>query len=246
MSHASSLGNIKAVSFDLDDTFWDCDPVISAAESRLNAWLHEKHPSAVAGHTSESLLAMRSEMYKTHPHLKTDVSAMRTTFLEQLLAEESEPLEAARVAFDVFYRARSEVTLYDGTIQLLDAIHDRYKIAAITNGNADLNLIGIARYFQAIQAADLQTPPKPATTMFERVCKKFQIQPGELLHVGDNPETDVQGAHNAGAITVWFNQQQLIWPTELRPPHFEVKSLGELQALLSTQAGNEAGDQACD
>ena len=32
---AVSLGDIKAISVDLDDTFWDCAPAIIAAEKAL-------------------------------------------------------------------------------------------------------------------------------------------------------------------------------------------------------------------
>jgi len=70
--------------------------------------------------------------------------------LKQLLSEFNYPEDLADEGFDVFYKARSDVELYEGAEELLDKLGTRFKLAAITNGNADLNRIGIANSFDKI------------------------------------------------------------------------------------------------
>lgn len=242
MDSVSTLSRIKAVSFDLDDTFWDCAPVIKKAEQALSAWLHDQHPDVMALHSVESLRNRRLAMYESHAHLACDVTEMRKAFLRSLFTTPGMEYRAeihethVEQAFAVFYRARSEVVLYEGTRELLDTLSPTHKLAAITNGNADLELIGLDAYFDDIQSASLKKPPKPAADMFQSCCRNLDVNPSELLHVGDNPETDIVGGHNANVHTVWFNQFSADWPAELPRPHFEVSSLPELQQLLGGSA----------
>ncbi len=243
MNQTEQLSTIRAVSFDLDDTFWDCAPAIIRAEQTLYSWLSENHPGITERYSAEQMPEMRARMYQTHPHLKTDVSMMRKAFLEQLLDGTDNGAKSAEEAFSIFYRARSEVSLYEGTHELLKSLQNTHKLAAITNGNADLHLIGLADYFDDIQRATLTNPPKPASDMFDACCSNLGINNAELLHVGDNPETDIVGGYLAGARTVWFNQSNEAWPehlqgpdvagSEFRGPDFVVSSLPELQKLLS-------------
>jgi len=245
MTPQTQLSGIRAVSFDLDDTFWDCAPAIVNAEETLYQWLEQHYPDITARYSREDLPDMRARMYQTHAHLSTDVTMMRKAFLQQLLQAHDNSGKAVEDAFAVFYQARSDVVLYEGTHEILQALRGNYKLAAITNGNADLHLIGLAEYFDDIQRASLNNPPKPAADMFDGCCRNLGIANSELLHVGDNPQTDVIGGQLAGALTVWFNQSGEPWPDslsvpgvdgrQLRGPDIEVSSLSELQQLL-TQA----------
>jgi len=227
------LKNIRAVSFDLDDTLWDCAPAILHAEETLLAWLAQHHPQLVANHTQDTLSELRASIYDTHPHLVTDVTMMRKAMLKLLFEQNENAEQLAEQAFAVFFKARSEVTLYEGTHEMLGALQSDYKVAAITNGNASLQLIGLADYFDDIQSASLTNPPKPASNMFAACCTNLGIAAHELLHVGDNPQADVVGGHNAGVKTVWFNRADASWPEGLSRADFEVKSLPELQQLLA-------------
>lgn len=243
MTQTAKLATIRAVSFDLDDTFWDCAPAIAKAEDTLYAWLETHYPDIAAKHSRQDMPELRSQMYQTHPHLATDVTMMRKAFLQQLLQDHENSEQQAEEAFAVFYRARSEVVLYEGTHELLKALKQTHKLAAITNGNADLKLIGMEHYFDDIQRAALDNPPKPGPDMFNTCCNNLDITNSELLHVGDNPHTDVIGGHLAGALTVWFNQTGEPWPEALSAPDicgpkfngpdFEVSSIPELHILLT-------------
>lgn len=172
---------------------------------------------------------------EAHPELTGCVSSMRSAAIKALLAEYQYEAALAEQGFDVFYRARSEVSLYPGVIDLLSTLGARFRLAAITNGNADLALIGIDSYFDQIYAASLVLKAKPAAHMFESCCSHFGILPASLLHVGDNPVSDIKGAIDAGAQSLWFNQHGLPWPEEFAAPHFEANNLSEVKSLLTSQ-----------
>ncbi|MFK7860891.1 MAG: HAD family hydrolase [Granulosicoccus sp.] len=225
--------NIRVVSFDLDDTFWDCAPAIERAEQVLFDW-HVKHtPRITAVHDPETLLQFRLKVRALHPELAGCVTAMRLRGLRSLLAEFDYPESLADEAFDVFYRARSEVDIYPGVTELLDSLRGRYSLAAITNGNADLEHIGIEKFFDQVYAADLEMKAKPHSDMFHRCLRHFDVNAHQMLHVGDNPVADIAGGLAAGVQTLWFNQHGLDWPEKSAAPHFEVRSIEQIRALLS-------------
>jgi len=226
------LQDIKVISFDLDDTFWDCAPAIVAAESTLYEWFKSETPRISDAHSPQSLVEHRMTVGQELPTLKTDVTALRLESIKRLLLAHDYDPGIADTAFSVFYRARRNVQLYDGVIKMLEALGRQYRLAAITNGNADLDQIGIAHFFEDIQAASLDSPPKPEATMFHRCLERFDLPPTAMLHVGDNPETDVGGGHNAGVQTLWFNQHNDEWPDVIDEPHHVVGSISEMHRLL--------------
>lgn len=228
----AQLNAIQAISFDLDDTLWHCAPAITQAEEALFEWHQIATPKVTRVHTMESLLAYRSHVQAARPELRDCVTAMRIAGLKALLSDFGYPEELADEGFTVFYNARSEVDLYDGVLEMLSALKQHYRLAAITNGNADLHRIGIAGYFDQIYAANLTLAPKPQPAMFQRCIRDLDISASALLHIGDNPATDIGGGHNAGVQTLWFNPYNDVWPDHLAAPHFEVQTLSGIATLL--------------
>jgi putative hydrolase of the HAD superfamily len=53
-----------------------------------------------------------------------------------------------------------------------------------------------------------------------------------VLHVGDDPEADIEGARAAGLRAVWLNRGGVPWPARSEAPELRVRSLVELDALL--------------
>ncbi|ASJ72361.1 HAD family hydrolase [Granulosicoccus antarcticus] len=228
----ASLTSVKAISFDLDDTLWHCAPAIAKADAALFDWFREKTPSIVAVHSPGSLQAYQSTVRQANPDVTRCVTATRMVGLRTLLREFGYAESLAEEAFAVFYRARSEVELYEGALDMLKLLKSRYLLAAITNGNADLGLIGISDYFDVVYAANLQLAPKPEPDMFHRCLTKLDLPASALLHIGDNPVTDVVGGLNASVQTLWFNQYNVDWPEHLPQPHFQAQTLSDIVTLL--------------
>ena len=228
----STLAQVKAISFDLDDTLWDCAPAIANAERALYEWHRRVTPDIARVHTPITLNEFRTDFRKTHPELKGCVTAMRMAGLRHLLESFGYAQSMAEEAFEVFYKARSEVELYSDALTMLDQLSASFRLAAITNGNADLQYIGISLYFERVYAANLTLLEKPAPDMFHLCLQELDIPPSALLHIGDNPVTDIFGAQAAGVQTLWFNQYNTDWPERLNRPDYEVNALSEIVALF--------------
>ena len=227
-----NLSHVQAISFDLDDTLWDCAPAIANAERALFEWHTRVTPKIASEHTPSTLQEYRNEFRENNPSLKGCVTAMRVAGLKDLFQRFGYPENLAEEAFSVFYNARSQVELYTGAQDMLKALAASHRLAAITNGNADLQSIGISMYFERIYAANLTLLEKPAPDMFNRCLLEMDIPSSALLHIGDNPVTDIFGAQAVGAQTVWFNQYNEPWPENLDPPDFEVSTLPDVVALF--------------
>lgn len=223
---------IKAISFDLDDTLWECYPAIERADQALMAFLHERCDVMKTQLTRESFYDLRASFIRRHPHLLGDVSLLRRGLLVELLQACDDHHTLAEEAYAFFYHARSQVDLYPDALPVLTALKEGYALAALTNGNADLGIIGIDHLFAEAHFATLDCPAKPEPDMFHRTCDALGIAPNELMHVGDNPETDVMGARNAGAVTVWINRTGMDWPDALEPADADITTLDELPAIV--------------
>ena len=137
---------------------------------------------------------------------------------------------AAR-AFDVFFRARNELDLFDDVRPALERLRARYALASLSNGNADLALIGLADLFPVSLNARQIGAAKPDRRCFERLACALQVEPQGILYVGDDPWLDVEAAHAAGLQTAWINRRGLQWPTGIAEPDVTVE---DCRALADT------------
>lgn len=234
--NAGTLPGVQLVSFDLDDTFWDCAPAIERAEAVLGDWLDAHAPSVGEAHRGGALLEHRARLLAEEPALAGDVSEIRKRSLAALFRQADAEHALSEAAYEVFYRARSDVALYDGVLPLLEALRPHYHVAAITNGNADLDVIGIASHFQLVLRATLARAAKPASDMFDEAAAHFGVPASQVLHVGDSAVTDVQGAKRAGCRACWFNPNELAWSGPGPAPDHEVDSIAALHRLLLEHA----------
>jgi putative hydrolase of the HAD superfamily len=102
----------------------------------------------------------------------------------------------------------------------------------VTNGNADLDRIGIADLFDAFVSARTAGAAKPDPRIFSAAVQAGGHPAGRTLHVGDHPEHDVVGAREAGLCSAWVNRGRAAWPKEHPEADLEVSDLGVLADFL--------------
>jgi 2-haloalkanoic acid dehalogenase type II len=226
------MREVRAVIFDLDDTLWDVGPVILRAEHAMLQFLAARYPRVLDLHTLDSMRDLRARMGLEHPAMRHDFTWLRTQALLVHAREAGYPESMAHEAFEVFYRARNEVALYDDVLPALALLSERYRLFAISNGNADLGAIGLARYFERSLAARDAGMLKPDPRIFTMLLDSAGVQASQALHVGDDPQADVEGARRAGIRPVWLNRHGADWPDSLPVPEHAVGSLAELVTLL--------------
>jgi putative hydrolase of the HAD superfamily len=223
---------IKAITFDLDDTLWDVWPVVERAEQLLHDWLGARYPRIPERFTPLELRELCGEIAAARPEIAHDRTRLRKDAL-QLAAMRTGHLEFdVEAAFAVFYVARNAVELFEEVRPALERLAQRYTLASLSNGNADLRLIGLDDVFSFSLNAIEVGAAKPDPLMFELACRRLGVQPEQVVHVGDDPEHDVRGAANAGLRTVWLNRSGRDWPGGPRAD-VEIGSLVELEAVLA-------------
>jgi putative hydrolase of the HAD superfamily len=167
-----------------------------------------------------------------HPAMRHDFTWLRLESLRHHARDAGYPEAMADEAFAVFYRARNEVVLYDDARPALERLHGRFRLFAVSNGNADLAAIGLARYFERALAARDAGMLKPDPRIFALLLEQAGLEAARALHVGDDAVADVEGARRAGVTPVWLNRSGERWPVAAAPPPLTVRTLLELAELL--------------
>jgi putative hydrolase of the HAD superfamily len=231
---------IAAITLDLDDTLWPIEPVMRRAEQRLDDWLKTHCPRAAAAYPIAAMRALRDRVAQENPHLAHDFSAQRRLSLHTALTHHGYTEQHVEGAYSEFYAARNEVECYADALPALARLAARFPLVSLSNGNADIERIGLAHFFRhAISSRDCGIA-KPAPQIFHLACARLGLAPQQVLHVGDDPELDVGGARAAGLRTAWINRAGVRW-THPERPDLALRDLAELADALEAVNQKSAG-----
>lgn len=197
---------VRAVTFDLDDTLYNNEPIIQSATQALQQHLQENFPHAAAL-PLKKWQTIKRDLIKETPELSSDMGQLRLRSLQVALRQDVAKADIEREAencFTLFYQARSDFSLAEDVHQTLATLAEQVPLIGITNGNVDADSVGFSQYFTHILHANLSRPMKPHRAMFDEAAQLCDLPPSQILHVGDNLEKDVMGAHRAGFQTAWF------------------------------------------
>lgn len=215
------MASIRAVLFDLDDTLWPIVPVINRAETLLYDWLKVHAPPVTERVTIESMRARRQALMESDPVYQLDLRILRRAVLIEAFTEAGLDVQMVDQAMEVFSRARNEVTPFEDVLPTLGRLQSRFRLGSVSNGVADLQVIGIAHYFETSVAAHRVGCAKPDAAIFHAACSALGVAPEEALYVGDDPQLDVEGAQKAGLRAAWINRIELgpdrVLPAHIRP-----------------------------
>lgn len=226
---------VRALTLDLDDTLWPIWPAIVRAEEAVHAWLGQHAPRCAERYPLVAMRALRERVARDHPHLAHDFSEQRRLSLLEALRESGEDPSHADAAYEVFYAGRNQVELYPDVPDALARLAARFPIAALTNGNADLQRIGLQPHFVFSLGAREHGAAKPDPGIFLAACERLGCAPHEVLHIGDDAELDVLGARGAGLRTAWINRTGSRW-RHRHAPDVSVTTLTELADWLDRHA----------
>jgi HAD superfamily hydrolase (TIGR01549 family) len=224
---------IKVISIDLDETLWPVMPTLQHAEQVLYSWLIVYAPKAARLSDNYSFISrVRNEIIKNFPSQIHDLNFIRQQLIGRLLHESGESQKLLMPAFEVFYAARQKVKFFDDVVPFLKFVATRYPLVALSNGNADVNLVGLGDFFYTSIHSHHVGVAKPDIKIFLEVVKCCKVDASEILHIGDDQILDVQGAINAGMQSAWINRQFEEWKG-LCPEPLIVSNLTDLIPILS-------------
>ncbi|MGO4891911.1 HAD-IA family hydrolase [Flavobacterium sp. W21_SRS_FM6] len=239
MKFYKKLKPFQAITFDLDDTLYDNNVHMPVAEAAFLADLKQAYPATMAIEKSH-WLAFRQAALGSNPNLKNDMGELRKQVLDLVFQSvgfsNSELHSAVEYSFHRFYFHRSNFTVEENIHSLLKALAIRYPLVAITNGNVNLQQIGLEPYFCHVFKANLEQPMKPHRAMFDACKEALNLAPEQILHVGDNLHNDVYGAIKAGFQSAWYAHDRAMCLKKeslFLLPDLQLNSLHELLTLAT-------------
>jgi HAD superfamily hydrolase (TIGR01509 family) len=188
------MNHIRAITFDMDGTLYD----LSAVRWRF-LWANRK-----------CLAAMRVGR-RVRDELRPRVFTNGAAFLD-----EEARMVAERLGVSAQDAAAQQHTIFNvtlahvlrtvgprtGTRALLESLREvGVKLGVISDRamGDKLHALGLDGLFDVVITADECGAQKPHERPFLLACERLHVQPEELLHVGDRPDTDVEGAVRVGA-----------------------------------------------
>ena len=227
----SVLERVRCITFDLDDTLWECAPVIHRAEETFYRWLEDNFPKVTERFSYAELLENRIDYMRAHSSELYNLTRLRKNWLYQIAQLCGYDERLIEPAFNTFWQVRNQVELFDDVETTLEQLGKDYLIGAITNGNADVARIGIGHLFDFVVTSEEVEASKPDNAIFDAAASKAGVEIKSILHVGDDPVKDVMGAIHAGALSAWVKSDTDSWSEELSP-HLIVSHIRELLPCL--------------
>ena len=202
---------IHLITLDLDNTLWDIEKTMVRAEKELRMHLKSVSEKAFDIYCSETTSEIRNRLLREQPRLRSNLTEFRKVLLGEIFFRAGNSIQDSKIlassAFDTFFEFRNNVVFFEGAINVLIALSEKYNVYALTNGNADVKMIGIDKYLSgAVSSAEVGVS-KPSLEIFEAALNKAGEEAKSCIHVGDDYEDDIVGANNAGIASIWLNHR---------------------------------------
>lgn len=123
-----------------------------------------------------------------------------------------------------------------GAKELLEALHRHgYQVNVLSNGFAGvqqrkLRSGGIYHLIDHVVLSDDCGITKPLPGIFDYALQVSGARPDQVVMIGDDPDTDIAGAHAAGWRTIYFNAKSR--PASPGTVTVQVASLAEIERML--------------
>ena len=216
------MRKLQAVIFDLDDTLVDRRAAFRAVAEQL----YYSQPPMLKTHSLETAVRLLihfdtfddrfDRILMTWPGIPMSASELRVWYYEALTGA-LKPDESA-------------LSL------LVDLNKEGLPWGIVTNGGAfqhtKLKLTGVQELAPFTIVSGDFGHEKPDPAIYVEARKRLGEPPaGEILFVGDNPDTDIKGAQGVGMLTAWIHLDRR-FPEHFRAPDYVLGHVDELRPLL--------------
>ena len=216
---------IKAITFDLDDTFWDVKPVLINAEMKTRKFIEDRI-GKLEWVSWEEFKLIREKLIVEDPSYEFDVGKLRKKLLlmkiQERISNKETAYELSENAFELFFQERNKVEFFPSVLDEIEKLSQIYELGCLTNGNANIEIIGISKFFKFNISSKDVSANKPSENHFHKAIELLGVNKGELLHIGDHKINDMYGAISYGVKALWFNLNKEVWDLEdaEKPPEF--------------------------
>lgn len=229
----------KHILIDLDDTIWDFrrNSKIAMQEIFYDYELNQFYNSFESFYDVYMIKNHQLwEQYAKGEITKDFLSLERFLYPLRIAGNENVEL-AKKLGEDFLYRTTMQTNLIDGAIETLEYLKDKgYTLSIISNGFVEvqytkLRCSGLLPYFANVFLSEEIGYQKPDTRFFQTVLDRLNATPAECLVIGDNFQTDIQGAQNAN-IRALFYKDSTNKPIDIKFAGQIIENLIEIKAIL--------------
>lgn len=231
------MSSYSHVFFDLDHTLWDHEKNSHETLSEL----YDRYDIEELGEFDrlkflDTYDHVNQGLWRRYRHGEIDQAYIRKYRFELVLGalDVSADKVPTEISNDYLEQAPLKTHVFPYTYELLAYLKSKYTLSIITNGFDDVQHTKIqsARlgdYFTEIVTSERAGCLKPDRNIFDFTCQKLNASSGECIMVGDNLETDIEGAKNADIDQIFFNPTQFQHEAQVT---YEVGHLKELKGIL--------------
>lgn len=227
----------RCVLFDLDHTLWDYE---ANSKDTLIALFNSYQLSerGISGFRFffENFTTINTKLWDQYDRGYINQEVIRQERFNLVFSAsglDDAPL-SRKFSADYLAELPKKSTLVPQAREVLEYLHGRYPLVIITNGfeetqSAKINSAGITHFFDHVVTSQRAGHKKPAREIFDFCLQLANHTHADTLMVGDNLQTDIAGARNAGIDTAYFNPTSL--PHQEAVTH-EIRQLADLKKLL--------------
>ncbi len=238
-----SLKTPKVIVFDLDDTL--CGYWQAAKEGLRKTFLLHDEP----GQTVEQMLQLWAEEFTVLSHeiseplwypryCESGETTRRELMRRVLVRLGIHDSSKAQAMSDTYYVERhAGLELFPESIEVLEALSRKFRLAMITNGPADiqrqeLEKLQISRFFDPILIEGEMKMGKPHPGVMSRLEELAGCRATDVLMVGNSYKHDIAPAISAGWQTVWIRRDTDVAPSSKTGKPEELPLGGEMPDLI--------------
>lgn len=223
--------------FDLDHTLWDYDRNVTESLQEL----YQHYDLLGLGIPSfqnffDSFHHINFQLWDDYNVGRIDKVNLRKTRFPRIFSHAGGMVEAIPAEFeeDFMDRTSSKSHVFPYSKEILTYLKERYQLHVITNGFNEsqakkLNSSGLTEFFDLVVTSETTGHKKPDARIFHYTVETLKTSHQDCLMIGDNPNSDILGAINAGIDQVYFNPEGK--KIDLNPT-YTIAHLKELEGLL--------------
>ncbi|MCB0399174.1 MAG: YjjG family noncanonical pyrimidine nucleotidase [Winogradskyella sp.] len=205
---------IKHVFFDLDHTLWDFDKnsgltfekifKLNNLDVELSTFLEVYEPINL------KYWKLYREEKVTKPALR--YGRLKDAFRGVGVEVEDDMIDHLSVAYIDYLTTFNH--LFEGALDILNYLRNKYHLHIITNGFEEaqerkMHNANIRSYFKTVTNSEMVGVKKPNPKIFNFALDSAKASPEESVMIGDSLEADIEGAHNIGMETIYFDYRNL-------------------------------------
>ena len=203
--------NIKVIAFDADDTLWVNEPYFRRTETEFCRLMSPYMPQA----------SLERELFKIEianlPLYGYGVKGFMLSMIETAMQVSGHTVGADTIAQILKLGKQlldEPIELLDGVKEVLQALHSRFRLVVATIGDLldqerKLRKSGLGHFFHHIEVMSEKDEAN-----YQKLIRHLDIQPEELLMIGNSLKSDVLPVLNLGGYAIhipyhitWMHEQ---------------------------------------